>query len=377
MLLTSAGFAAVELVPIARQLGGSWLAFNDFFAHWSAALFVRQADPAAIYDPAALHRFQLELEPALRQSFPFPYPPPYLFVVWPFGLLSFPLAQLAWDATGLLLFTCAMAAPDFRSKALALAVLAPTTTIALAYGQTGLIEGALLLGGLRLVGGRPLLGGALLGLATIKPALGLLVPVALLSARAWLAIAAATATALVLGLVAAWVFGLAVWPDWLAYATQHAAWLEEAVSDYRKPTVMATMRLFGADPVVAQAVQAAVALVVAALVTLCCRRGVDERAAACVLSGTFLAVPFSFAYDLAPVAGAVLLLIRSHRGAWGLIEVGILCAGVVFPALTTVTSRFFYMSPAVLSFLFGLAVWQCLRHSDTTLGVAQGNIQAE
>ncbi len=373
VLLICIGFAARELVPVLHQLGGGFLAFNDFFAHWSAALFVRHADPAAIYDPAALHRFQLETEPALRQSFPFPYPPPYLFVVWPLGMLRFPAAQLAWDGVGLLLFVVAMAAPRWRAGAIGVAILAPTTAIALAYGQNGLIEGALLLAGLRLAGPNPALGGVLLGLATIKPALGLLVPVALLSARAWRAIAIASATALMMGLLAAWAFGPATWPAWLDYAAQHAAWLQGEVSDYRKPTVMATLSLLGASPAAAQAVQFGVAIIVAALVALCCRRGIGELEAACVLSGTFLALPFSFGYDLPAVTGAVLLGVQAHRGPWRPIEIGILSAGLLFPALTTATSRFFFVNPIALAALFGWFVWQCLRHPEPKPGMAQSS----
>ena len=50
--------------------------------------------------------------------------------------------------------------------------------------------------------------GILLGMATIKPQLGLLLPVALVAARQWRALAAAAATVAALVLLSAWAFGL-------------------------------------------------------------------------------------------------------------------------------------------------------------------------
>jgi hypothetical protein len=67
----------------------------------------------------------------------------------------------------------------------AAALVAPTTTITAVAGQAGFLCAALLVGGFRLAAGRPIAAGILFGLATYKPQMGILVPVALISARLW------------------------------------------------------------------------------------------------------------------------------------------------------------------------------------------------
>ncbi len=232
LLLACAGFALFGAWQTARSAQAGVAPWNDFFAQWSFSLFSRRADPAAIYNPDALHRFQLGLAPKLRQSFPFPYPPTYLIAVWPLAALPFGAAQLAWDSATLALFLFAVACRRESPPRLAFAALAPAVTVCLMYGQNGLLLGALLGGGMRLLPGRPVLAGLLLGLAAIKPQLGILVPFALIAAGQWRACAAAAGSAVLLAMAAAWAFGPDIWPAWIQAASGHAAWLEASVSDY-------------------------------------------------------------------------------------------------------------------------------------------------
>ncbi len=367
-LLICTGFAVRQGLTLARTAREGWRPFNDFFAQWSFALFARVNEAASIYHPDALHRFQLGLEPALRQSFPFPYPPTYLFAVWPLGALPFGAAQLLWDALGLGLFLWAALGRRWRTEMLAFVVLAPATVISLSYGQNGLLISALLVGGMRAMPRRPTLGGILLGLATIKPQFLLLLPFALVAAREWRVVAASAVTASTLAALAAVCFGPQAWPAWLGAAEAHAAWLQASVSDYRKPTVMATLSLFGADPALAQAAQLFVAVLVAAVVTWCFRRGPTDLAIASVQSGTYLALPFFFAYDMPMLVSAVLLFVRDRQRSgrpWHVAEAGIVGLGLLFPALTTVTTRFFYMNTVALVLLFGLIATRALAGNET------------
>lgn len=366
VLAASVGFAAFLLLGtvLASQRGS--LAYNDFFAQWSFAVAAHLRDPLGLYDYDALHRFQTALEPELRQFFPYPYPPTYLLAIWPLGWLSFTAAQLAWDAATLALFLWAVFGRRMRTKLVAFVLLAPPTVICLAYGQNGLLISALIVAGLRVMRTRPVVGGVLLGMATIKPQLGLLVPFALLAARKWRVIVAAVASAAVLAFLSVWAFGAAMWPAWLGVALGHAGWVGAAVNDYRKPTVLATLTLFGAPASVAYAVQGAVTLAVIALVCLCFRRSAAPLSIAALESGTFLAMPFVFHYDLPMLVNAIVLLVRERQDCGkrpGPVEAGVIALAFLFPALTMLTSRFFYMNTVALALLFALIVWRHLASS--------------
>jgi hypothetical protein len=359
VLLVFAAFAWRVIPPVVRGARGDFLAFSDFFAQWSFARFARLGDVARIYDPDVLHRFQLTLEPALRQRFPYPYPPGYLFAVWPLGWLPFGAAYLVWDGATLALFLWAVFGTRVRTALVCFVLLAPVTVLTLIQGQNGLLTSALIVGGMRLMRERPVLGGVLLGFATIKPQLGVLIPLALIGAGYWRTLAAAGVTAVLLAVASGLVFGWEVWPAWLGALSGHAAYLDRSVSNYLKPSIMANLVLFGVAVPVAHAVQAGVAVVVAAIVFWCFRRGATDLSIAALQVGTFLAMPYVFRYDMPMLLNGILLLVRNRertRRPVGLIEAGIIVLGLLAPAVTTVTTRFFYVSGLSLLLLFGLAV---------------------
>ena len=367
LLLAFVAFA-VRTIPLAvRSAFGDYLAFSDFFAQWSFAWFARLNEPALIYDPDTLHSFQLTLEPALRQTFPFPYPPTYLLAIWPLGRMGYRTAYLAWDLATLALFLWAVFGTRARTVLLWFVLLAPVTLICLGQGQNGLLTSALIVGGMRMMGERPVLGGLLLGLATIKPQLGVLIPIALIGAGYWRTLAAACVTAVVLGIVSGLVLGWAMWPAWLGTLTGHVAFLDQGINAYLKPTIMANMVLLGVALPVAYAIQAGVASVVVVAVFWCFRRGATDLSIAALQIGTFLAMPYVFRYDMPMVANAILLLVRDRelsKQPVSMIEAGIIAFGLLEPAVTTLTSRFFWFSGLSLVLLFGLAVWRRLEEGD-------------
>ena len=84
-------------------------------------------------------------------------------------------------------------------------------------GQNAFLTLALLLGGVGLLGRRDFAAGAILGLLSYKPQLALMVPVALLAARHWRALAGAAVSASFAVALSAATFGLAPWWDWLGH----------------------------------------------------------------------------------------------------------------------------------------------------------------
>jgi hypothetical protein len=367
VLLAFAAFAWRIIPPTVSAARGSFLAFSDFFGQWSFGLFARFGPIEQIYDGDALHRFQLTLEPALRQKFPFPYPPHYLFTVWPLSWMPYGVAYLVWDGVSLLLFIWACFGFDTRSKYRWFVVLAPATVICLVQGQSGLLSSAFLVGGLRLASERPAAGGILLGMATIKPNLGLLVPLALIAGRRWRTLVAACVTTAALVAASGLVFGWTLWLAWWNALVEHPDYLDRNVGNYLKPGVMANLVLFGMPLADAHLVQAALGVVVSAVVFRCFWRRFDDLSIAVLQSGTFLAVPYTFRYDMPLLVNAILLLVRDRertRRSVGPIEAGVIVLGLLMPAITQITTRFFYLSGLSLISLFALALWRWSRVSS-------------
>jgi len=210
-----------------------------------------------------------------------------------------------------------MTGGDFRSwPRLAGALLAPATTIALISGQSGFLSGALMLGGLRLTRSRPIVAGVLFGLLAYKPQLGLLAPIALVSAGQWRTIVAAVMTGLVCAVLSSWAFGFDIWAIWLRQLSDYSGHFDPV--NHLMPTIEANARMFGLPATAAQLVQAAVTIPVAIVIWRAFRAGVGERAGALLVVGTFLATPHAFNYDMPMMTAAVVWVfeerLRLERG---------------------------------------------------------------
>lgn len=282
---------------------------TDFLAFWGAGHVTVAGDPASAYDLAVQERVQTGTGSV--GWFAFVNPPPFLFVAAPFGTLPFPLAWIAWVAVTFAFW--AWASIRAFPRLWPLVLVFPGALLAAGHAQTGLLTGALLVGGAALVGKRPLLAGALLGALIIKPHLALLMPFWLAGAGQWRAFAAAGASAASLILLAWLAFGSATM---LAYTTSwdaSAAIMAAADADLylRMATPYSQLSLFAPESA-ALTVQAAVTLGLIVLALLAGKRmgGDSLGSAALVLAASALASPYLFNYDLPFLILPLLWLVR-------------------------------------------------------------------
>lgn len=310
------GYAVILGIASLALLANSYLkamglAGTDFLAFWGAGHVVIAGDPASAYDLAVQERVQTAT--GSTGWFAFVNPPPFLFVAAPFGALPFPAAWLAWVAVTYALWAWAAirAFPRYRL----LVLVFPGALIAAGHAQTGLLTGALLVGGVALLDKRPLTAGALLGALIVKPHLALLIPFWLAAGGRWRAFIAAGVSAT--GLLAlAWaVFGsetmLAYSTSWQASAAIMAG--DSADFYLRMATPYSQLRLF-MPPEVALGINIALAACLIALTALAWRRSADPLATgALMLAGTALASPYLFNYDLPFLILPVLWLVREGR----------------------------------------------------------------
>jgi alpha-1,2-mannosyltransferase len=246
---------------------------------------------------------------------PWLYPPHYLLLLLPFGLLPFPLSYAAFMATTFVALGAAIwrYAEDSRRKWLLSVslLIAPATSLNVITGQNAFLTGALFVGGFGLLRDNPMLAGALLGMLTFKPTLALLVPVALIAGRHWRALASAATTVLVLAAASLAVFGAEPWRLWIEMAIVppedfYRNWLEWG--RLWGDSIYACAMLLGASHTAANAAQAAATLSAAGIVYWTYRRPLPaDRQLTVLLAATILAAPHVLSYDTVLLAIAASL----------------------------------------------------------------------
>ena len=304
---------------------------------------------------------------AVPSERPYPYPPSFLLMILPLGFLSFPLAFTLWNIFTFLIYFVASFYRRWRISAVLLLVFSPAAIQNFSTGQTGFLSAALIIGGFRFVSNQPILSGTLFGLASFKPTLGILIPIALISARAWRPLIAAVVTIAILILASSLAFGWSIWPIWLAKLPAHAEWVR-AVPDQFKPTITANLTFLGVDLMIARVVQFAVAVLVGIIIWCCFRGGVTLLATAALLVGTVLATPYAFTYDLPILTNAVLMFIR-HKDQTNrsltIPEAAVLLLSLVVPEIILETWRPAMFRSIPLFLLLGVIVRDLFRfHRD-------------
>jgi hypothetical protein len=288
---------------------------TDFISFWTAGQMLHTS--GNVYDIAAHVAAQREFHAVDGEFTAFFYPPSLLPMIWPLGAMNYFPALAMWLSVTAALWLVALRAwfsgLGLKGPSLLLLAAFPPLLITLTHGQTSFLMSALLGGGLLLIRDRPWLAGMLLGLATIKPQFGLLVPVALLASGQWRTILGAGLTSVGLAALAAIAFGPAVWSNWLAVTSVASSATDNGSIGYAKMvSLFAGLRLLGVPSEVALLAQGLQTLSVAAAVALSAwRRAFSPALAALVLAGAPLATPFVLDYDLVLIAFPLAYLLAS------------------------------------------------------------------
>lgn len=253
---------------------------------------------------------------------PWIYPPSFLLMLLPFGLVSFAVGYALFLALG---FAAALAATWHAAGEgrgwlhLGTLLLCPAAPFTVFVGQNAFLTSALLVGGMSLLSASPVLGGALLGVAAYKPQFWLMVPVALVAARQWRALASAFASAALLALLALAVFGVDAWRAWIDVATGASDFYQSWVVAGRLKgmSVYACAVLLGAPAAWASIAQGTAMVAAAAAVFWCYSRPLrGELRLAALLAATVLAAPHVSNSDalLLGIAATLLLSVALDDG---------------------------------------------------------------
>ena len=326
------------LLPATAAALYSWAVFISTFDH-PGSIGINYIAPGTdwmvLYGAvklAILHHFSLLLDgPAFTQylntSFahwlsqplfyrPWVYPPSFLVLLLPFSSLGLMASFAAFQLTTAALLGAALMYRRGDTKPgapwIVLAVLVcPAASENACSGQCAFLVAALLIFGVRLLDGRPWIAGAVLGLLSIKPQFGLMVPVLLLAARQWRGAVGALASGAGLAALSALIFGPELWRAWIVWSVHAATESGSAWSTNGRlwgSSVYACAVLLHIPGGVASLLQIAASAFAAACVYLAYRsHGATDRTLTVLLAATLLAAPHWAGYDDIALTAAGLL----------------------------------------------------------------------
>lgn len=106
VLAVSATYLGAYLIAyVIKERQSVLYLFGDFFAFWSESRFIADHDPRQLYDATTLAEYQRELRGgSVGSGYPFPYPPPYLLLIWPLRFLPYVPAFALWMACTISLY---------------------------------------------------------------------------------------------------------------------------------------------------------------------------------------------------------------------------------------------------------------------------------
>ena len=272
---------------------------------WAAGVMALEENPSQIYQAKAFAAGAAALHGAAELDLArWPYPPHMLLLVAPLATLDYPLAAVLWIGLPLVAFATATGR--------IVLIAAPATLISIASGQTGALIATVFVAGFTLIKERPFTAGLILGALSVKPHLAVLVPVALVAARAWRTLFGAAVGAIAMVVSAGLIFGWDIWMAWWAMAHEYRhSFLEFGTGPFMfwLPSPFMAARVAGLDAGTAYLVQYPFSAVAAAATWWGFRKqGVTPGSFAILLLATPLATPYLHCYDLTLVAVAVLVM---------------------------------------------------------------------
>lgn len=314
LLATSLGVAFFQysnakdyVLPAGTTLGGDYVAF------YAAAKEAAAGRIEGLYDAESFEaRLKEHGPPRERYGLTWQYPPTYLFVILPLAAMGFAPGYVFWTGAGAAGFFASLRSAGFKGVFLFVILAAPSTFHAAITGQNGFLTAALLILAAFHAEKRPIIAGLAAALLTVKPQLGVLLPIAFLAGGCWRAFLVAAIGTLALGAASLAVFGADAWSAFLDGARAASGNLAGARFPlYKMATPFAAARLIGLNESASLAFQIVCTLTAAGAVALVWRRVREADLRAAILcASVFLAAPYGYYYEFVILALPVAVLAR-------------------------------------------------------------------
>lgn len=310
---------------------------TDFTSLYAASMLVRQQAAVDLYRPREMYRASLRAAQAAYDGnlsekqvraiglHPWMYPPTFVPLVLPLAYLPYTFAWLAWLALTSIPYLIAMRGILKDRSFWLIALGAPPVFFNIMYGQTGFLSAGLIGLGLVWLRSRPILAGVCLGLASVKPHFGLLIPIALICGAHWKSFWTAVATVIAMAGATVLLFGADVWFGFIGTLLANLRGFEHDIYKWRvMPSVLGALHQAGLD--LNWAWRGQVAATCLALLAVGwawwwhpARPARPGLQAAILCLATLLAVPMVYLYDLMLLVPAIAWLWddmrdRGHHG---------------------------------------------------------------
>lgn len=309
-------------ILVLYMFGGSsdYVLGGDFVAFWSAARETLDGNLAGLYTPDGLYEAFLEHRPeAAVEGLTWQYPPHASLLFSPIGYLPYLFAYALWSGLGLGFFAWVLTSLDVRGRALIGVLATIPVLIVLNTGQNALFTAGLLLLAVFNAKSKPVLAGIAAAVLTVKPQLGILLPVLFIAGGHWRAFAAAALGSVLIWGASVVALGAVTWTAFFEFLGV----VSGSVSDgdmplYKMVNIYAAARLAWVPESLAAVMAGLSYLAAIAAIVWICRRTDDPKWRYGVLaSATLLTAPYSMYYELVLLVPVIWFVIaRAHKVGW-------------------------------------------------------------
>lgn len=339
---------------------------RDFVNIWHGGQEAVWHGPKAVYDRDA-YRKTLREKTGFGGLYAYSYPPHMLLMSLPFGPMSYLAALATWLILTFGLFYYA-ARPWLNDVGLPgwAALVLPATVVNMWAGHFGFLIGALALYGWRRAQTDPLRSGLAFAVMTVKPHIGILVPLVLAMKRQWkTALWAAAGTGALVGL-SILAFGLWSWSTWLSSTLGFQAGLIEIIPtqpySYMMPTSGRMLYALTRDSGIVMLGQIVIALYAVAVMIWAHKRGVPIRDLGLLsIIAIPLILPYSFNYDMVALCVVALVCAARWNRRWYAPDRAVYAAAFMIPLVLVPLAKLnWWPSPIVLMLFLGCAAWRMI-----------------
>lgn len=334
----------------------------DYGLLWSAGKMASDGRAIELYDGPKFLAFREEIFGNGLFRLDWIYPPPMILVAMIVAHFSLLGGYFVW-----VIFICVASIFILRAAGLSwpvvlLGLYGPPTWRAMMSGQYAPLAASFVLAGLLRAREAPIQSGIQLSLATLKPHLGILVPIVWLAQLRWAAFSTATIGTLGLAAGSTLLLGREIWVVFLSGGSAATRALLEPVSPEGywggAASVFWMMRSFGLSLSMSYWAQFLTAVAAMAVAWAAARRGSEIAAAAVAACAMSLVSPYLYYSDLVGYSVVVAMIAERRRYCFFSIFLW-LCPGVS-------TLFAFFTGKQVLPVfvvIAGIIAWRQFRHS--------------